>query len=109
MPGEICTALTGMGTLRSADGSPLLDGPRDYAIVVWRRQIAVGRETIDGMKRLSGKVRLKGLEGYRLLVRQQTTPVVLILEDGRQLPVVFSGSDGGFCLSRPCPDWIRHL
>ena len=49
------------------------------------------------------------LEGYRLLVRQQTTPVVLIREDGRLLPVVFSGRDGGFCLSRPCPDWIRHL
>jgi hypothetical protein len=109
MPGEICTALSGTGRLRGADGAPLVDGHRDYAIVVWRRQIAVGGETIPGMKRLSGKVRLKGVEGYRLLVRQQSAPVTLVLEDGRELPVVFSGSDGAFCLSRPSPDWAREL
>ncbi len=109
MPGELCAARRGTGRLRGADGTAVLQGIREYAIVVWRRQIAVGGETIHGMKRLSGKLRLKGMEGRRLLARQQTTPVVLVLEDGRHLPVVFSGSDGTFCLGRPCPDWAWAL
>ena len=109
MPGELCSARHGTGRLRGADGTAVLQGIREYAIVVWRRQIAIGGQTIHGMKRLSGKMRLKGMEGQRLLARQQTTPVVLVLEDGRQLPVVFSGSDGTFCLGRPCPDWAWAL
>lgn len=83
--------LRGSGTISKVDGTVI--GKRSYDLTVSQRMLDAGRgETIPGLFRIRGFIRLHGHEGLSFVT--DNAELVLELEDGRSLPFFFSSSDG---------------